>query len=145
MKEKITHHNNIKASIGLLAIGLLASVAGPVFSAPRTTAPPRPAAAMPPEPGITITGISLSNQQTVSYSCEDGAQISVAYLNTQDGQSFAVLPVDGKNRLFVTLLSGSGARYCSGPYVWWSKGDEATLWNERNARRPVHGTCSSNK
>ena len=135
--------SNIKAGIRLLTIGLLASGIGPAYAATRT-APPR-LAAPPPEPGITLPGITLSNQQTVNYSCEDGAQLPVTYINTQDGQGFAVLPVDGKNRLFVTLLSGSGARYCSGPYVWWSKGAEATLWNEQDARHPLHGTCSSSK
>ncbi|QFY43168.1 hypothetical protein F6R98_11515 [Candidatus Methylospira mobilis] len=138
----------IKPVISLLITGLLASAAGPVFSAPRTTVPPRPVAAAPPplEPSLTLPGIIPLNQQTVSYSCGDGTSLSVAYINTQDGQSFAILPIDGKNRLFVILPSGSGARYCSGPYVWWNKGAEATLWDERNARRPLlGGTCSSGK
>ena len=135
---------SVKPVIGLLFTGLLASAAGPVLSASRTTTPPRPAAP-PSEPGHTLPGIIPSNQQTVSYSCADGTPLSVAYINTQDGQSFAILPIDGKNRLFVMLPSGSGARYCSGPYVWWNKGAEATLWDERNARRPMLDKCGSNK
>lgn len=36
-------------------------------------------------------------------------------------------PVDGEERIFVNVVSASGARYASGAHVWWSKGDSATL------------------
>lgn len=120
----------ISASAWLLVIGLSASTAGTAVAA---------------EPGITIPGITLLNRQTVNYRCEDGTLLPVTYINTKDQQGFVVIPIDGKNRLFVTLLSGSGARYGSGPYIWWSKGDKATLSNEQDAERPLHGECTSGK
>jgi membrane-bound inhibitor of C-type lysozyme len=144
LRRKFTTCNfKASTSISLLAISLFASPMDPVYAATRSRTAPPPA---PAEPSITISGISLLNQKTVTYSCEDGVQFPVTYVNTEDGQSFAVLPVDGKNRLFVSLISGSGVRYGSGVYVWWSKGEQATLWNSQNTRRPaLHGTCSSSE
>ena len=40
------------------------------------------------------------------------------------------MDVNLDDRVFVNVVSASGARYVSGSYVWWSKGDTATLENE---------------
>jgi membrane-bound inhibitor of C-type lysozyme len=128
-----------KTGIGLLAIGLSASSIGPVYAATHKA----PSTVTCTDPSITIFGISASSQQTVTYICEDGAKFPVTYISTLDEQGFAVIPIDGKNRLFVTLPTGSGVRYGSGPYVWWNKGSEATLWNTQDTRHPPHGKCTS--
>ena len=39
----------------------------------------------------------------------------------------AILTLDGAERIFVGVTAGSGARYVSGPYEWWTKGADATL------------------
>ena len=73
---------------------------------------------------------------TTSYSCGD-EPFAVHYLTGPDN-ALALLPVDGTRRIFVNVVSASGARYVSGPWEWWSKGDTATLTNlvTRMAPRP---------
>ncbi len=54
----------------------------------------------------------------------------VAYWLARNGQSFALVPVNGRPMLFVDTLSASGARYQAGRYTWWTKGPAATLSDE---------------
>ncbi|WP_289069526.1 MliC family protein [uncultured Aliiroseovarius sp.] len=71
-----------------------------------------------------------------SYSCGEEEQFAVQYVNT-NANSLAIVPVDGEDRIFVNVISGSGAKYVSGAHVWWTKGDTATLENtldEANVR-----------
>lgn len=67
----------------------------------------------------------------VAYTCTGAvASLGVRYVNA-GAQSFAVVPLDGLERIFVTVLSASGARYASGPYVWWSARGGADLYDLR--------------
>lgn len=67
----------------------------------------------------------------VAYRCTGAAaSLGVRYVNAGE-QSFAVVPLDGFERIFVTVLSGSGARYASGPYIWWSARGGADLYDLR--------------
>lgn len=78
---------------------------------------------IPLQTGATSTVI------TATYSCAGGVPFQVQYVNA-GANALALLPIDGEQRIFVNVVSGSGARYASGPYVWWSKGETATLANE---------------
>lgn len=63
------------------------------------------------------------------YQCGEDEPIKVHYIN--DAQNaLALVPIDGKTVIFVSAISGSGARYVSGSLVWWSKGTTATLEDE---------------
>lgn len=64
----------------------------------------------------------------MSYTCGDGDELSVQYVNT-DANTLAIVPINGEGRIFVNVVSGSGARYVSGAHVWSTKGDTATLEN----------------
>lgn len=66
---------------------------------------------------------------TVQYSCADGTELPVQYVNAK-GNSLALLPLKGKDVIFVNVVSASGARYVAGTREWWSKGGEATLTDE---------------
>lgn len=79
---------------------------------------------------------SLTSQ---SYACDGGATFPVTYINS-GANSLAIVPVDGEERIFVAVMSASGARYASGPLVWWTKGDTATLESEMDAGRAK--TCN---
>ncbi|MDQ2774461.1 MAG: MliC family protein [Acidobacteriota bacterium] len=46
---------------------------------------------------------------------------TVEYLNG-GGNSLAITPISGRSLIFVSVISGSGARYASGPYIWWDAG-----------------------
>ncbi len=64
-----------------------------------------------------------------TYACGDAEAFDVQYVNA-GANALAILPVDGEERIFVNVVSASGAKYVSGAYVWWTKGDTATLENE---------------
>ncbi len=72
---------------------------------------------------------ATSTVTTATYSCAGGEPFQVQYVNA-GANSLALLPIDGEERIFVNVVSGSGARYAAGQYIWWSKGDTATLENE---------------
>jgi membrane-bound inhibitor of C-type lysozyme len=89
--------------------------------------------APPPAPPTATATLSIALESTSDierivsvYQCSDGQALTVQYINAAPN-FLAILPVNGQNQIFATTLSGSGARYVSGPYEWWSKGDEATL------------------
>jgi membrane-bound inhibitor of C-type lysozyme len=65
---------------------------------------------------------------SASYLCEDGESFSAHYVNA-GVNLLALLTIDGEDRIFVNVMSASGARYVSGQYVWWTKGSSATLDN----------------
>jgi membrane-bound inhibitor of C-type lysozyme len=62
------------------------------------------------------------------YDCGLEQPVVVDYINAAPN-FLAIVPVDGHQLVFVTVLSGSGAKYAAGEYEWWSKGGEATLFN----------------
>lgn len=87
-----------------------------------------PASAIEASLQITIPG---PVQHMVStYDCgADTDPIRVDYVNGEAGY-LAIVPVDGTPRLFVNVISGSGARYASGGHIWWSRGAEAFFYDE---------------
>ena len=76
---------------------------------------------------VTFPGITVASSSQAHYTCKDNKKITVSYVNAGNGDSFAVLPVDGSPHVFVAVLSGSGVRYASGRYIWWNKGDTGRL------------------
>lgn len=78
---------------------------------------------------IPLKSGTLDSVQSETYSCGDGEPFSVQYVNA-GANALAILPIDGEDRIFVNVVSASGARYASGAYVWWTKADTATLENE---------------
>ncbi|PRX09291.1 UNVERIFIED_ORG: membrane-bound inhibitor of C-type lysozyme [Martelella mediterranea] len=41
------------------------------------------------------------------------------------------------------VIAASGARYAAGPYVWWTKGDSATLYNVMNGEDDPGIACEA--
>ncbi|BCF89215.1 MULTISPECIES: MliC family protein [Paraburkholderia] len=78
---------------------------------------------------LPLPDIRTSHRVTQKYTCATGRILQVTYLNATNGQSFAVLPVKGRQMLFVNVMSGSGAKYQAGSYTWWTKGPQATLYD----------------
>lgn len=75
--------------------------------------------------------------QNLTYTCDRGVAVPVVYVNADD-TSLAVLQVEGRQILLYTEPSASGARYGwpsdGSSYIWWTKGDEATLyWKDGGA------------
>jgi membrane-bound inhibitor of C-type lysozyme len=95
-----------------------------------------PALAMARGETVSFPGTAVANKQVRSYLCDGNKRLGVLYINTTDGDSFAYLPVDGTQHVFVTVMSGSGAKYASGPYVWWTKGPQGNLTREDDTDAP---------
>jgi membrane-bound inhibitor of C-type lysozyme len=80
---------------------------------------------------LTVEEIDADARQLVVYRCANQKQpVRVSYWLAGNGQSFALVPVDGQRLLFVDTVSASGVRYQAGRYTWWTKGREATLRDE---------------
>ncbi|AVH42158.1 hypothetical protein G6M70_09230 [Agrobacterium tumefaciens] len=60
----------------------------------------------------------------------NAGEISLVRLGLKDGVTVAA-----------NVISGSGAKYQGGIYVWWSKGEEADLYDlmaDSEMKKPVH-------
>jgi membrane-bound inhibitor of C-type lysozyme len=65
----------------------------------------------------------------VQYDCGQSEPLKVEYINAAPNY-LAIISIEGGPKLvFVTVLSGSGAKYAAGEYEWWNKGSEGTLTN----------------
>ena len=77
---------------------------------------------------IDLTGDA--ERRVVKYSCDAASElVSVEYLNAHPN-FLALMEVDGEKLIFVSALAASGVRYVSGQYVWWTKGSDASLYDE---------------
>ena len=81
---------------------------------------------------VLLSGCSYYNQimdrmhtDTLEYQCDDDKPLSVKLDNSRQQVSFVY---DDKSLTLDQGLSASGARYTDGIYVFWSKGDSATVY-----------------
>jgi membrane-bound inhibitor of C-type lysozyme len=138
-------------------------VALPALAAPATIPAAAPAAqaaapaeqpAPAPEPAapaatatssllITLNTTGDFERKTVNYGCQgDFEQLAVDYINAAPNY-LAMIPLDGSTLLFNTVLAGSGAKYVAGKYVWWNKGNDASLYDlTMGANAKPIATCS---
>ena len=88
---------------------------------------------------IALPDDTEATEISTLYDCGD-FELSARYINA-DEVSIAVL--DWPENFIVTanVISGSGARYAGGPYIWWVKGDEASLENQMSDDDPL--TCKT--
>ena len=78
---------------------------------------------------ISLMGSEPVTRHTVKFQCNGQAGVlglptgifEVEYLNG-NGNSLAVLLIQGHSLIFANVLSGSGARYAAGNYLWWNAG-----------------------
>ena len=73
--------------------------------------------------------LPLPSDATVTaarYQCDDGRDLAVRYVDA-GANSLAIIPLEGEEMVFVSVVAASGARYVSGMWEWWGKGEEATL------------------
>lgn len=89
-------------------------------------------AAVTADIGMTFSGDA--EKKAVTYGCESHAPLTVTYINAPPN-FLAIVPITDdetsqtSDMIFVSVLTGSGARYEAGPYVWWNKGTEAYLYD----------------
>lgn len=82
-----------------------------------------------------------AQRDVITYLCEGlDEPLTVEYVNAHP-IFLALVPVAGESRIFVNVLSASGARYASGQYVWWTQGSEAQLYDEMAGEDAEPMTC----
>ncbi|KAA0968627.1 hypothetical protein FPY71_17270 [Aureimonas fodinaquatilis] len=79
-----------------------------------------------------------------TYQCSDDQARDVSYYNSEEN-SLAVVQTGDSQRIFVNVISGSGARYASGPYIWWVKGNDADLYDEMADKDAKPISCTGAK
>lgn len=76
---------------------------------------------------LELPGSGPVERNSVSYKCGDQT-VTAEYINAGD-TSLAVVKLEDQTVLMVNVLSASGARYAGRQYVWWTKGDNANLYD----------------
>ncbi|MCZ7447571.1 MliC family protein [Agrobacterium rhizogenes] len=74
-----------------------------------------------------------------TYQCA-AERVEAVYFNAGDVSLVRLGFKDGMT-IAANVISGSGAKYQGGIYVWWSKGDEADLYDlmaDPDMKKPVH-------
>jgi membrane-bound inhibitor of C-type lysozyme len=92
------------------------------------------AVAMASDLTIHLQGNTTVERKTVKYQCDaQGAKMglpagpfAVEYLNGAPN-FLVVVPVKENSQIFVTVPSGSGAKYASGQFTWWEAGGGVTF------------------
>jgi membrane-bound inhibitor of C-type lysozyme len=104
-------------------------------------------------PGVVLVGLLLAGPalaapefQSATYQCSRGGSVPVTYVQDTEG-GLAVLMLEGRQIVLLAEPAASGARYGwpsdGASYVWWTKGDEASLyWKEGATETPLE-TCSA--
>lgn len=90
---------------------------------------------------IPVTGDAEVSSTRSTYACGDD-EVSATYINAGD-VSLAVLEIDGRTVVASNVIAASGAKYVGAQYIWWTKGDEASLYDltEGGEDTPV-STCA---
>jgi membrane-bound inhibitor of C-type lysozyme len=93
---------------------------------------------------LKVTKVQVDAPVSHTYQCEGGKSLQVTYWNSQSGQSFALLPVNGKPMLFVNTIAASGVKYVADRYTWWTKGDHGDLYDMTGGpdAKPIVAGCS---
>jgi membrane-bound inhibitor of C-type lysozyme len=96
---------------------------------------------------LKVPQIQLAKTIKQTYQCAGGKSLQVTYLNAANGQSFALVPVNGRPLLFVDTVAASGVRYQAGRYIWWNKGNDGDLYDAMQGENaaPVVAGCQAVK
>ncbi|KRA40273.1 MliC family protein [Devosia sp. Root635] len=104
----------------------------PILAAVLATALLAPTASHAVETSLQIQLGAQSDfeRRTMVYDCATEAPVTVTYINAAPN-FLALVPIAEQPEplIFVSLISGSGVRYASGQWIWWSKGAEASLYD----------------
>ncbi|WP_321840310.1 MliC family protein [Paraburkholderia bannensis] len=134
----LTSHSFLSRQRRTLAfVGVLAAIAAP-------SAPVAQAASANGGP-LDIRDIHVQSRHTFSYTCADGKTFKVSYLNAANGQSFALVPVEGRKLLLVGVVAASGVKYVGDRYAWWTKGPGGDLYDtmaDPNSK-PIVAGCAT--
>src|SRR5713101_4499192 len=100
---------------------------------------------------IHLSGSQPVSRKTVHYQCDAKAAaiglpataFPVEYINGTRN-SLAIVPIHGNSLIFANVMSGSGARYAAGQYIWWEAGGSVTLYSDAMAGK-TQSACHTAK
>ena len=86
---------------------------------------------------LHLNGTQPLSRRTVRYQCDaQGAAMglpagtfAVEYINGA-GNSLVVVPIHETSMIFANVVSGSGARYAAGPYIWWDAQGSVNFYSD---------------
>ncbi len=134
---------------GWLSLAIPLAVLSTLARADEPTTRPVEAPAAPPPGGklvsLSFPSLKVVSRSVVAYRCEAGRELGVAYINTDNQQSFAIVRLDGRHLVLVNVLAASGARYTADKFVWWTKGDEGNLYDLTQGENaaPIAKNCKA--
>ena len=69
-------------------------------------------------------------RRNVLYDCSEGEPFDVVYINAAPN-FLALVPIadEAERMVFASVVSGSGVRYASGHWIWWTQGVDASLYD----------------
>ncbi len=80
---------------------------------------------------LPVPAFAETQMLTTRYTCARDVEVPATYVNAEDLQ-VAVITVEGRQISLYSEEAASGARYGwpsdGSNYVWWTKGEEATLY-----------------
>ncbi|NUS71680.1 MAG: META domain-containing protein [Ensifer adhaerens] len=88
---------------------------------------------------IRIPGADAVDRQSVRYDC-GGKAIEAEYINAGP-VSLVTFTIDGTFVVASNVIAASGAKYAGGQYVWWTKGEEATLYDATKGEEDQGTAC----
>jgi membrane-bound inhibitor of C-type lysozyme len=96
---------------------------------------------------IHLKGTEPLSRNTAQYQCDaKGAAMGlpagvfpVEYING-GGNSLVVVPVHNSSLILANVVSGSGARYAAGPYIWWDAQGSVNFYSDSIAGK-VQSAC----
>jgi membrane-bound inhibitor of C-type lysozyme len=97
---------------------------------------------------IHLNGSQPISRKTVRYQCDAQAAkvglpngvFSVEYINGA-GNSLAIVPVSGNSMIFANVISGSGARYAAGEFIWWDAAGRGTTFSSDSLAGKMSSEC----
>lgn len=84
------------------------------------------------------------DRRSVLYDCSEGEPFDVIYINAAPN-FLALVPIEEEPQfiVFASVISGSGARYAAGKWIWWTDGVDAGLYDTTLGEdAPAVLTCS---
>ena len=115
-----------------------------LFAIPLTTFAQPLSSSQYPTPPLVVPQLQIGKPIAATYRCAGSERFKVTYWNASNGQSFALVPVQGSPMLLVSGMSADGVRYQGGFVTWWSKGRGGDLYDTRiSADKPVLRGCQS--
>jgi membrane-bound inhibitor of C-type lysozyme len=96
---------------------------------------------------LHLKGNEPITRKMVQYQCDSkgttmglpAGSFSVEYLNGA-GNSLVIVPVNGSSMIFANVMSGSGARYAAGQYIWWDAQGGVNFYSDSLSGK-MQSTC----